>query len=84
MAACAAAPASSLTRAPVVADRHKNDPITVRLPEGDRVWLYEQAAATGRPVRAIIADVVAAYRAASEPPPAGQRDVPSGHELRAG
>jgi len=57
---------SSLT----VADRHKHPPITLRLPEGDRVWLYEQEAATGRPVRAILADAVAAYRRSARTPTA--------------
>jgi hypothetical protein len=44
------------------ADRHKQHPITLRLPEGDRAWLEERATATGRPVRAILAEALAAYR----------------------
>jgi len=45
-------------------DRHKRHPITLRLPEGDRAWLEEHARETGRPVRAILADALAAYRRA--------------------
>ena len=48
-------------------DRHKHQPITFRPSAADREWLERQAAETGRPVRRILADAVAAYRAAPAP-----------------
>jgi hypothetical protein len=47
--------------------RHKANPFTFRPPEDDRAWLYEHAASTGRPVGAVLAEALAAYRAAQEP-----------------
>ncbi len=47
-----------------MADRHRHPPLTLRLPGPDRAWLYRQQDETGRPVRAIVADAVAAYRRA--------------------
>jgi hypothetical protein len=44
--------------------KHKHPPISLRLPEADRFWLLSHAEASGRPVNAIVADAVAAYRAA--------------------
>ena len=45
------------------ADRHKNPPLRVRLPEGDRAWVLETAEAAGRPVNSLIAEAVSQYRA---------------------
>jgi hypothetical protein len=47
-------------------NQHKYRPIPFRPPEGDRLWLAEYARRTGRAVNAIIAEAVAAYRAARE------------------
>ena len=43
-------------------DRHKNPPISIRLPDDDRTWLLQYAAATGQHVNAIIRDLVAKLR----------------------
>jgi hypothetical protein len=43
-------------------DRHKHDPVTLRLAESDRIWLYERADATGEPVRRMLADALTEYR----------------------
>jgi hypothetical protein len=48
-----------------VRDRHKHQAISFRPPEGDRAWLESYAGETGRPVRAILAEALAAYRAAA-------------------
>lgn len=45
-----------------MSDRHRNLPIALRLPEGDRSWLKQHAAETGQAVNAIIARLVAEYR----------------------
>lgn len=47
-------------------DRHKRPPVCFRPAEDDHQWLTEQSAATGRPVSAILAEALAAYRAAAE------------------
>jgi len=49
-----------------VPSQHKHPPIAFRPPEGDRAWLLEYAAATGRAVNAVLAEALAAYRAAQE------------------
>jgi hypothetical protein len=48
-------------------DRHKAKPLSIRLPEPERLWLAEHARQTGQPVRRIILDAIAAYRAAADP-----------------
>ena len=45
-----------------MADRHKHPPIPFRPPEGDRAWLLAYAKETGRPVNAILAAILSAYR----------------------
>jgi len=57
-------------------DRHKRAPVRVRLREPDHIWLLEHATETGRPINAILADALTAYRAnlsgpttQAEPPP---------------
>jgi hypothetical protein len=52
--------------APRPGDRHKYRPISFRPTEDDREWLEKHAAETASPVRAILADALAAYRAAIE------------------
>lgn len=47
-------------------DRHKRLPISFRPPEADRAWLESYAERTGRPVRAILAEALARYRAEAE------------------
>jgi hypothetical protein len=54
-----------------VADRHKYAPIRFRPPEPDRLWLLEQAAKTGRPVNAVLAEALAEYRARHDEPESG-------------
>ena len=44
-------------------DRHAQTPISIRPPRDDRAWLEAYAAQTGRPVRAIIVEALAEYRA---------------------
>jgi hypothetical protein len=48
------------------ADRHKNPPIPFRPPAADREWLAAYAERTGTPVNRVLADALAAYRAAVE------------------
>lgn len=43
-------------------NQHKHPPIPFRPPEGDRAWLLAYAAATERPVNAILAEALAEYR----------------------
>jgi hypothetical protein len=43
-------------------DRHKHGPISFRPTEGDRAWLHDYAAETGRPVRAVLKEALAEYR----------------------
>lgn len=43
-------------------DRHKHPAIAFRPPEHDRRWLAEYAESAGRPVNAVIAEALAAYR----------------------
>ena len=47
-------------------DRHKHPPIAFRPPEGDRAWLLEHAATTGRPVNALLAEALSAFRKRTE------------------
>ena len=35
-------------------DRHKTAPLSIRLPDAERDWLYNEAERTGLPVRRII------------------------------
>jgi hypothetical protein len=49
-----------------VPDRHKRKPISFRPPEEDHAWLLKHAEATGRPVRAVLADALAEYREHAE------------------
>lgn len=49
-----------------MADRHKHTPVRFRPPEADRLWLLEYAAKTGRPVNAVLAEALAAYRVQRE------------------
>lgn len=42
--------------------KHRRNPLTVRLPDGERAWLREYAFATGRPVGAVINDAVRTLR----------------------
>ncbi len=51
-----------------MADRHKYRPISFRPPEDDRLWLEEHAAATGAPVRKLLALALAEYRQRREAP----------------
>lgn len=44
-------------------DRHAQNPISIRPPKDDRAWLESYARDTGRPVRAIIVEALAEYRA---------------------
>lgn len=53
------------------ADRHKNPPFRVRLPEDDRAWVLDTAAAEDRAVNAVIVDAVREKR---------QRSAASGTE----
>lgn len=43
-------------------NKHRSNPLTVRLPEGERAWLREYAEATGRPVGAVVNDAVRTMR----------------------
>jgi hypothetical protein len=43
--------------------QHKHPPISLRLPEADRAWLYAYATQTGQPVNRILAQWVAEKRA---------------------
>jgi len=52
-------------------NQHRHPPIPFRPPEGDRAWLLAHAAATGRPVNAMLADALRAYRASLDPEHAG-------------
>ena len=45
-----------------MADRHKLPPVAFRPPAADRAWLLAYAAETGRPVNAVLAEALAAYR----------------------
>jgi hypothetical protein len=58
-----------------MADRHRRRPLSLRLPEEERAWLYAHAGATGQPVRAILRQALAEYRAAhvAAPVPASRR-----------
>lgn len=47
-------------------DRHKHLPISFRPPEADRAWLEAYAGQTGQPLRAILAEALARYRAEIE------------------
>lgn len=49
-----------------MADRHRHAPIGFRPPVGDRAWLLAHAAETERPVNAILAEALAAYRKRAE------------------
>ena len=53
-------------RAQELTDRHKRQPISLRLTEADEAWLRDQASATSRPVRAIIADAIREKREREE------------------
>jgi hypothetical protein len=44
-------------------DRHAQNPISIRPPRDDRAWLESYARQTGRPVRAVIVEALAEYRA---------------------
>ena len=44
-------------------DRHAQTPISIRPPKDDRAWLESYAKQTGRPVRAILVEALAEYRA---------------------
>jgi hypothetical protein len=44
-------------------DRHAQNPISIRPPKDDRAWLEAYARDTGRPVRAVIVEALAEYRA---------------------
>jgi hypothetical protein len=55
--------------------KHKRNPVTFRPPEGDRVWLYEHARATGEPVGAILVRALAAYRKSIQDRKAGPADT---------
>lgn len=44
-------------------DRHAQTPISIRPPKDDRAWLEAYARETGRPVRAILVEALARYRA---------------------
>lgn len=46
--------------------QHKHPPLSFRPKDNDRAWLYEYAKATSQPVSRILADALAAYRAAKE------------------
>ena len=46
--------------------QHKHPPVPFRPPEEDRLWLFEHAKATGQPVNRILAEALAAYRAARQ------------------
>jgi len=48
--------------------QHRHPPIGFRPPEADRLWLLEHAKETGRPVNAILAEALAAYRRAAAYP----------------
>ncbi len=57
-------------------DRHAQNPISIRPPKDDRAWLEAYARQAGRPVRAIIVEALAEYRArraASQEQDAGSR-----------
>ena len=47
-------------------NQQKYRPVSFRPPEGDRLWLYAYAEATGHAVNAILAEALAVYRAAVE------------------
>lgn len=47
-------------------DRHKHPPIAFRPPEGDRAWLLEYAATTGKPVNAVLTEALSAFRKRTE------------------
>lgn len=49
-----------------VPSQHKHPPISVRLPDGDRAWLLACAEREGRSVNSLLAEGVAALRAARE------------------
>jgi hypothetical protein len=49
--------------------KHKYPPIPFRPPEGDRLWLLAYAERTGQPVNRVLAQALAAYRAAADPAP---------------
>jgi hypothetical protein len=47
--------------------QHKHAPIAFRPPEGDRAWLLEYAQRSGQPVNRVLAEALAAFRAAHDP-----------------
>jgi hypothetical protein len=47
-------------------DKHKHPPISVRLPEVDRLWLLNHAKAEGLPVNKVLAVALKVYRAGIE------------------
>lgn len=53
--------------------QHKHTPISLRPPEADRAWLYEYAERTGRPLRQILLEALARYRAEVEADEASSR-----------
>jgi hypothetical protein len=52
--------------------QHKHPPISLRLPEADRAWLYGHAEAEGLPVNKVLAIALRVYRAGIEQ--AGRED----------
>lgn len=65
-------------------DRHKHPPLSLRLPEAEREWLYAYARRTGQPVRRLLLQALRAWarmidpQAPVPPPEAGRRRPPHG------
>ena len=45
-----------------MADRHKNRPKAVRMPDGLEAWYRERAATTGQPLNAVLVAALEAFR----------------------
>jgi predicted transcriptional regulator len=59
-----------------MSDRHKRNPVTVRLPEDLRAWVKRYAAVTGRPVNAVIVEAITEKRDRGTCRPAARGDEP--------
>jgi uncharacterized protein (DUF1778 family) len=57
-------------------NQHKHRPLSVRLPEDDRAWVIEAAAAAGRAVNSLIVEAVRELR--KRQPEAQPKAAPEG------